>query len=113
MLSYCAEICSGPFLVAVDMRGLSLSTIDDRMLRMLMHGVETCYPNKLRKVLIVGLPLWIRMLFHVVKNWLDPKWRDGIEALTVMPGEDEDSATRVGAFIEQRRGVAAEAWPTT
>ena len=79
MLSYCIELISyrhDKFNFVVDLANLSLTSIDDRMIRMMMQIIELNYPGSIEQIAVTNVPFWVKGLYAVVKSWVDPKWRN-------------------------------------
>jgi hypothetical protein len=60
------------FTIVFDLSGFSLRSMDYEMVKILVHILQTHYPDTLEKVYVVDAPFLFWACWAIIKPWLDP-----------------------------------------
>ncbi|KAI1294646.1 hypothetical protein HDE_05723 [Halotydeus destructor] len=93
--------CHEKFDTYVDLRGISVKSIDTRLSRKLSSMTTTCFPGLIDHMYICGLPVILTTLIQAMVNILPDRYLDKISFITV---EEAKARVRVLKPIAQPEG---------
>ncbi|VDM24814.1 unnamed protein product [Hydatigera taeniaeformis] len=89
-------------ILIYDMTNAKYSNFDADLLKKLFNMLKSCYPIRLRRIIILTAPFWFRAPFHLVRVFIKEELRDRVHVLRPLPGSRLASLSNPDPAVAQK-----------
>ncbi|KAH9282931.1 Tyrosine-protein phosphatase non-receptor type 9 [Echinococcus granulosus] len=93
-------------ILIYDMTNAKYSNFDADLSKKLFNMLKSCYPIRLRRIIVLTAPFWFRASFHLLRVFIKEELRDRVHVLRPLPGSRLASLSNPDPAVAQKAHYA-------